>query len=61
MNNIAISVSDNGRGFDLDEKLNTGLGLKNLESRTQILGAMFKIKTKPGKGTRAIICFKTEY
>lgn len=60
LNNLAISISDNGKGFDLNERLNTGLGLKNLESRTQILEAKFKIITKPGEGTRAIICLKTE-
>lgn len=60
LNNLAISISDNGKGFDLDKKLNTGLGLKNLEGRTQILAAKFKIKTKHGKGTKAIICLKTE-
>lgn len=53
--NVAISVTDNGKGFNIDKKMQTGLGLKNLESRTQILGARFKMKSKPGKGTSAII------
>jgi signal transduction histidine kinase len=35
--------------------MNTGLGLKNLESRTQIMGAKLKMKSAPGKGTTAII------
>jgi signal transduction histidine kinase len=55
-----ISVNDNGRGFELNEKLKTGLGLKNLESRTQIMGAKFKMKSKPGKGTTAIIYIDTK-
>lgn len=58
-NNLMISITDNGKGFNLEEKLNTGLGLKNLESRTQIIGARFKMKSKPGKGTTAIICLNT--
>jgi signal transduction histidine kinase len=53
--NLMISVSDNGKGFKLNEKMATGLGLKNLESRTQIMDAKFKMKSIPGKGTTAII------
>jgi signal transduction histidine kinase len=54
-----ISVSDNGKGFELNEKMATGLGLKNLESRTQIMNAKFKMKSTPGKGTTAIIFLDT--
>ena len=55
---ISVVVCDNGKGFDLNEKMATGLGLKNLESRTEMVGARFKLKSKPGKGTCAIICWK---
>jgi signal transduction histidine kinase len=58
--NLMISVTDNGNGFELNEKLKTGLGLKNLESRTQIIGAKFKMKSAPGKGTTAIIYLDTK-
>ncbi len=51
---LTVVVYDNGRGFDLNEKLATGLGLKNLESRSDILNAKFKLKSIPGKGTTAI-------
>lgn len=57
---MAVSVSDNGKGFDIEEKMNTGLGLKNLESRTEIAGARFKMRSEPGKGTTAIIVLKKE-
>ena len=59
-NNLMISVTDNGKGFDLKEKMNAGLGLKNLESRTQIMNARFKMKSTPGKGTTAIIYLDTK-
>lgn len=59
-NNLMISLTDNGKGFNLEEKINTGLGLKNLESRTQIMNAKFKIKSTPGKGTTAIIYLNTK-
>ena len=58
--NLTISVTDNGNGFELNEKLKTGLGLKNLESRTQIIGAKFKMKSTVGKGTTAIIYLDTK-
>ncbi len=58
-NNLMISVTDNGVGFELKEKMVTGLGLKNLESRTQIMDAKFKIKSTPGLGTTAIIYIDT--
>lgn len=57
---LAVLVADNGKGFNVEEKMNTGLGLRNLESRTQMLEARFKIKSVSGKGTTAIICIHTE-
>jgi signal transduction histidine kinase len=58
--NLAIVVSDDGKGFELTEKMVTGLGLRNLESRTQIINAKFKMKSVVSKGTTAIICLKSE-
>jgi signal transduction histidine kinase len=52
---LVVSLSDNGVGFELEKMVKTGLGLKNLESRTQILGARMKLKSEPGKGTCAIV------
>jgi len=52
---VMVSVTDNGKGFNIAEKQNSGLGLKNLESRSRLIGAKFKLKSKPGKGTNAII------
>ena len=54
-NKLVIVVADNGNGFDLNKKNNAGLGLKNLESRSEILGAKFKIKSVINKGTTAIL------
>jgi signal transduction histidine kinase len=54
---LVFSVADNGRGFDLENKA-TGLGLKNLESRSNMAGAKFKMKSWPGKGTRAVLYYR---
>lgn len=55
---LAIAFSDNGKGFDVEEKKNEGLGLKNFESRTQILDARFKLWSRLQKGTTAFILLK---
>jgi signal transduction histidine kinase len=52
---LGVSVCDNGVGFDLNQMTKTGLGLRNLESRTQILDAKIKMKSKSGEGTSAIL------
>lgn len=52
---IAIVVSDNGQGFYMEDRLTSGLGLKNLESRAEMIGARFKMSSAPAKGTRAVI------
>ena len=52
---MAVSVADNGIGFNLDELEKTGLGLKNLESRAELMGGQYKMKSYPGKGTFAVL------
>jgi len=53
-NALAVLVRDNGKGFDMNEKTNSGLGLKNLESRSEMAGGKIKIKSRTGIGTTAI-------
>lgn len=55
---VGVIIRDNGKGFDIDKKMNSGLGLKNLESRMDMIDAGFKLKSHPGMGTTAIICLK---
>lgn len=52
---IAVSLCDNGVGFEMEKMTETGLGLKNLESRTRMMDAGFKMKSVPGKGTSAVM------
>lgn len=54
-NYMAISVADNGVGFDIDKPGNSGLGLKNLESRSELMGGDYKMKSHLGKGTFAVL------
>jgi signal transduction histidine kinase len=46
---IEITISDNGRGFDLaDPQSATGRGLSNMQSRAQTLGVNLKMSSMPG-------------
>ena len=54
---IAISVSDNGRGFEPPENLGAltprgKLGLAGMQERVQLLGGTVRLESEPGKGTR---------
>jgi signal transduction histidine kinase len=50
-------VEDNGHGFDINEVLSSyerrgSLGLISLQERTDMIGGVLKILSKPGEGTR---------
>lgn len=49
-----LKISDNGKGSDTSI-LKKGLGLHSLEMRMQYLSASYKVKSKPGNGTRTVI------
>jgi len=46
-----LEVEDNGRGFVMDENLETGNGLRNMSRRMEELGGRFEVRSAPGKGT----------
>jgi len=50
---LLISTNDNGIGFDYKKKVsdNSGLGLRNLYSRTEMLKGKMYLESKIGKGT----------
>jgi signal transduction histidine kinase len=50
---IFVSVSDQGKGFDMnDTKSNEGLGVRSMGERARLLRGSFKIHSTPGRGTR---------
>jgi signal transduction histidine kinase len=50
---IFVSVSDRGKGFDMnDTKSHEGLGIRSMGERARLLRGSFKIHSKPGVGTR---------
>jgi len=51
---LIMEFKDNGKGFNIDE-VKHGFGLKNLESRVQLINGEINIYTKPQNGTITII------
>jgi two-component system, NarL family, sensor kinase len=53
---IAVTIEDNGRGFDSNNKMNfEGIGLKNIISRIGYLKGNIEFDAAPGKGTLVAI------
>ena len=49
---FSLCIHDNGRGFDtINLKSNSGSGIKNMRSRSRLIGADYTIESERGKGT----------
>jgi PAS domain S-box-containing protein len=49
---IRLSIRDNGKGFDPDQKTGkVGLGLDSMKERAYLIGGDFSAKSQPGQGT----------
>ena len=49
---VAVIVEDDGRGFDLNDRSATGMGLSGLVSRATQMGGRVHLDSTPGWGTR---------
>jgi len=55
---FALSIADNGIGFDGTKKMNhTGIGISNIISRAESYRGRARFITKPGKGCKLVIAF----
>ncbi|MDB3905305.1 response regulator [Crocinitomicaceae bacterium] len=54
--NISITISDNGVGFDIDD-VEHGLGLANIQYRMNMSGISGKFQSEVGKGTQVNLKF----
>ncbi len=48
----ALTVFDDGRGFDVEQALGRGLGLPSMRERIAQFGGQFNVVAAPGEGTR---------
>lgn len=60
---VKLSITDNGKGFELPKKLcnfagKGKLGLVGMHERARLLGGDFKVESNPGKGTTVSIEIK---
>jgi signal transduction histidine kinase len=51
---VHICITDNGVGFDL-AATSQGIGIRNMNNRSQMIGAQMKIDSAPGKGTVVLL------
>ena len=63
--NIELTISDNGKGFDAQEKLlsedyDRGLGLASMEERAELSGGIFSIDSVKGLGTLIMTAWRME-
>lgn len=49
---LALTIADNGVGFDVDAAWGKGLGLISMGERLEAVGGTFTISSKPGDGTK---------
>lgn len=56
---VILSVEDNGKGFDIDQKTR-GIGLKNIQNRVAYLNGEIDISSTPGQGTLLVIQINIE-
>jgi len=56
---FSLVINDNGKGFDLNKKIN-GVGLKNILSRAELNNGRSDIVTSKGKGCRLSVVFKLQ-
>ena len=48
---VALRVSDDGRGFDVESRIDNKWGLIDMRERAQKIGARFNVTSAPGQGT----------
>jgi PAS domain S-box-containing protein len=58
--NILLRIEDNGRGFDVERRLEAltnekRMGLRSMEERTHLLEGKMTVKSFPSKGTKILI------
>ncbi|MBU0698935.1 MAG: sensor histidine kinase, partial [Proteobacteria bacterium] len=58
--NIILTIEDDGKGFDVEERLATmnhkkRMGLQSMRERAMLLGGKIAIQSQPGKGTKIVV------
>jgi len=54
---IEISISDNGKGFDVEHVRKYGNGLKNIKTRMEKISGTYTLHSEMEKGSRSLLSF----
>ncbi|EXU75778.1 PAS domain S-box protein [Erwinia papayae] len=54
-NSVVLTVRDNGRGFDCDQRKDNAFGLMGMRERGRMLGGNVEIESHPSVGTRVTL------
>jgi len=49
---LALTITDDGKGFDVDQTASDGLGLTSMRERLESVGGVLELQATPGSGTR---------
>lgn len=63
LRNFLLRISDNGKGFEPfmnPEDQSTGIGIRNMQHRAQLIGGLFELHSMPGNGTSITIQLPNE-
>src|SRR5205823_5584944 len=50
-----LTVVDDGSGFDIDAALETGLGIRGMRERADLVGGRLDVDSRPGAGTTVVL------
>lgn len=56
---VTLTVTDNGRGFDVDRVGRGGFGLRGMHERTDIIGGRLELDSRPSDGTSISVTVPT--
>jgi PAS domain S-box-containing protein len=51
-NELRVTVTDDGVGFDPQARMGAGIGLLSIQERVQAIGGTFEVKSEAGRGAR---------
>jgi two-component system nitrate/nitrite sensor histidine kinase NarX len=61
---VEVIIQDNGRGFDFagePQPGGSGLGLRFMRERAELVGGYLKVESQPGQGTRVVVSLPLSY
>jgi len=58
---LLLTITDDGTGMSADARHQNGMGLRIMDYRAKLIGAIFEIKNLPGGGARAVCTLRAPH